>query len=99
MENEKQFKRRISSEESKKGYIFVLKDKLDFFPSVGKSFELHSAGKKKDSRVETYRCTCRGPELPHDHYFVRWEGLKFGDKVSIKKDEKEENKFEISVGR
>ncbi len=99
MENEKQYKRRVSSEEAKKGRIFILKDKLDFFPSIGKPFELLSGGKKKESRVETYRCTCRGPELPHDHYFIRWEGLKFGDKVLIKKDEKEENKFELSVGR
>ena len=99
MPNENQYKRRISGEEVKKGYIFVLKDKLDFFPAVGKPFELKSGSTKKEARVETYRCTCRGPQLPHDHYFIRWEGLRFGDKVSIEKDEKEENKYEISLGR
>ena len=99
MANIAQYKRRISGEEVKKGYIFILKDKLDFFPAVGKSFELKSDSVTKEARIETYRCTCRGPELPHDHYFIRWEGLRFGDKVSIEKDEKKENSYEISLGR
>ena len=99
MGNENQYKRRISAEEVKKGYIFILKDKLDFFPVVGKVFELKSGSTKKESFIETYRCTCRGPQLPHDHYFIRWEGLRFGDKISIEKDEKKENSYEISLGR
>ena len=99
MSNAPQYKRRISGEEVKKGYIFVLKDKLDFFPAIGKSFELKSGTTTKQSRVETYRCTCRGPELPHDHYFIRWEGLRFGDKVTFEKDEKKENTYAISLGR
>ncbi len=99
MPNPERFVRRISSEEVKKGYVFVLKDKLDFFPGIGKPFELKSDTKKKEARVETYRCTCRGPELPHDHYFIRWEGLRFGDKVAIEKDEKAENKYEITISR
>ncbi|HEY6952284.1 MAG TPA: hypothetical protein VI758_07740 [Bacteroidota bacterium] len=93
------FSRRISSEEAKKGYVFILKDKLSFFPPVGKPFDLHSLKTEKKSSVESYHCTCRGPQLPHDHYFLRWEGLRFGDKVSIEKDEKAENMYELSVGR
>ena len=99
MEDEKPYKRRISSEEVKKGYVFVLKDKLDYFPSTGKPFELRTDAKSKEARVETYRCTCRGPELPHDHYFIRWEGLKFGDKVTIEKEEGESPKYSLTIGR
>ena len=91
--------RRLSGEEVKKGYVFVLKDKLSFFPAVGKPFELHSNKTQKKASVESYHCTCRGPQLPHDHYFIRWEGLRFGDKISIEKDKKAENTYQLSITR
>lgn len=99
MANKDSYSRRISSLEAKKGYVFVLKDKLSFFPHIGKEFNLHSDKVDKTARVESYHCTCRGPQLPHDHYFIRWDGLKFGDKLSFEKDEKNPEKYHISVGR
>lgn len=93
------FSRRLSAEEVKKGYIFVLKDKLSFFPAVGKPFELLSDKEKKQAYVESYHCTCRGPQLPHDHYFIRWEGLRFGDRISIEKDKKAEKTYRLSIRR
>ncbi len=93
------FFRRVSAEEVKKGYIFVLKDKLSFFPAAGKPFDLKSGTIEKKAFIESYHCECRGPQLPHDHYFIRWEGLRFGDKISIQKDAKVENAFQISVSR
>jgi hypothetical protein len=99
MPNEEVFARKLSTEEVKKGYIFVLKDKLSFFPTAGKPFELHSDKVQKKASVESYHCTCRGPQLPHDHYFIRWEGLKFGDKISIVKDKKAEDSYLLSFRR
>ena len=93
------YSRRISSEEANKGYVFVLKDSLSFFPHIGKPFDLVSSVTTKKASVESYECKCRGPQLPHDHYFIRWAGLKRGDKVSIEKDEKAQDTFRIAVGR
>jgi hypothetical protein len=99
MTNADVFSRKISADEVKKGYIFVLKDKLSFFPSAGKPFELYSAKTQKKASVESYHCTCRGPQLPHDHFFIRWEGLRFGDRISIAKDTKAENTYQLSISR
>lgn len=93
------FFRKISAEEVKKGYIFVLKDKLSFFPAPGKPFDLKSDKTEKKAYVESYHCECRGPQFPHDHFFIRWDGLRFGDKISIKKDQKAENTYQISISR
>jgi hypothetical protein len=44
MSDQESFARKISAEEAKKGYVFVLKDKLSFFPSSGKPFTLNDQG-------------------------------------------------------
>jgi hypothetical protein len=93
------FARKLSAEEVKKGHIFVLKDKLSFFPAAGKPFDLHSDKVQKKASVESYHCTCRGPQFPHDHYFIRWDGLRFGDRISIAKDKKAENTYLLTFVR
>jgi hypothetical protein len=97
MTNEDVFTRKLSAEEVKKGYIFVLKDRLSFFPAAGKPFDLKSDKTQKQASVESYHCTCRGPQLPHEHYFIRWDGLRFGDKISIVKDKKAENTYQLTL--
>jgi len=99
MTNADVFTRKLSAEEVKKGHIFVLKDRLSFFPAAGKPFDLKSGKEEKKATVESYHCTCRGPQLPHEHYFIRWEGLRFGDKISIEKVKKAENTYELSIRR
>lgn len=73
------YERRISSEEAAEGYVMVLKDRLNYFPPVGDSFALNGA----PARVEARHCECRGPEKPHEHYFIRRAGLAKGQRVSI----------------
>ena len=99
MTNEDRFSRKISAEEAKKGYIFILKDKLSFFPPRGKPFTLCAGGQEKKIFVESYRCTCRGPQLPHDHYFIRWDGVRFGDRITISKDEKIAERYNFTSKR
>jgi hypothetical protein len=96
---EERYTRKISSEEAKKGYIFVLRDKLSFFPSQGKTFDLATEKVEKKVSVESYSCTCRGPDLRHEHYFIRWEGLRFGDKVSIRRDDESAEKYHMVLHR
>jgi hypothetical protein len=93
MGNDERYSRRISSEEAKKGYIFILRDKLSFFPPRGKPLTLCTGEAEKRVTVESYHCTCRGPQLPHDHYFLRWVGLRFGEKISITRDKKDADRY------
>jgi len=95
MPKEQHYARKISAEEARKGYIFVLKDKLSFFPSTGKSFALCEHEQEKKVIVQSYQCTCRGPELPHEHYFIRWDGVRFGERITITKDKKVAERYNL----
>lgn len=99
MGKDEDYSRRISSEEAKKGYIFILRYKLSFFPPRGKPLTLCTGDAEKRVTVESYHCTCRGPQLPHDHYFIRWEGLRFGEKISITRDKKVADRYCLSSNR
>ena len=89
------YSRRISSKEAQEDFIFVLKNKLSLFPPLGNTFKLVTDKLSKEVKVESYPCTCRGPERPHDHYFISWEGLEAGDKIEITKDS--ENKYNLQI--
>ncbi len=95
MSAENVYSRKISRAEAQKGFIFVLKNKLSFFPPLGDTFELVNDKISKEVTVESYPCTCRGPERPHEHYFIRWEGLESGDKIEIAKDSG--NKYNLQI--
>jgi len=92
------YSRKVSSEEAREEYLLVLKNKLRLFPPLGKKFSLVQDGVVEDVKVESYPCTCRGPELPHEHYFIRWKGLRPKDRVEIREDI-EEGRYVIRVRR
>lgn len=79
------YARRISSEEAKEEYILVLKNRLSFFPPRNTLFDITAGTSRKRVAVESYRCTCQGPDEPHNHYFIRWKGLKRRDRLTITK--------------
>ena len=89
------YSRKISSKEAQEDFIFVLKNKLSLFPPLGNTFKLVTDKLSKEVKVESYPCICRGPERPHDHYFISWEGLEAGDKIEITKDS--ENKYNLQI--
>ena len=91
------YSRKISSEEARENYILVYKDKLAFFPTPGRQFEVTHGAMHKRAKVESYPCACRGPEAPHEHYFIRWDGLKQGDTVFIKKDAKKAARYVVQL--
>jgi hypothetical protein len=80
------YSRKISSKEAKEGFIFILKNKLNFFPPLKSEFNLINNNSPREVKVESYPCTCQGPDKPHDHYFIRWEGLNTGDRIEITKE-------------
>jgi hypothetical protein len=90
------YSRKVSSEEAREGYLLVLKNKLQLFPPLGKRFDLVQNDRINKARVESYRCTCRGPDLPHEHYFIRWKGLRPKDRVDIREDPERHGRY---VGR
>ena len=99
MKHDHSYFRKISAEEAKKGFVFVLKDSLSYFPSPGKPFTIISDKGEKPVSVESYRCTCRGPDLPHEHYFIKWAGVRFAEKVSIVKETDAIDKYRITIRR
>lgn len=97
--NSRVYSRKISTKESEEDFIFILKNKLSFFPEYGEKFKLSDGDLSKQIKVESYPCTCRGPENPHEHYFIRWEGLEAGDKVEITKDNENPTKYNLKILR
>ena len=93
------YTRKISTEEASEGYILVLKNKLNFFPPIGKQFIIMHVNQERKVKVESYSCTCQGPDAPHEHYFIRWKGLKAKEKVKIEKDFKKEGRYSLHIGR
>jgi hypothetical protein len=80
------YTRKISAEEAAEGHIMVLKNRLKFFPPIGDQFELLDSAGRSVAKVEARDCTCRGPELPHQHYFIRHAGLNKGAKITLSRD-------------
>ena len=91
------YSRKVSSEEAREGYLLVLKSKLQLFPHLGMEFYLVQDDFARKAKVESYRCTCRGPELPHEHYFIRWKGLRSKDRVEIREDPERQGRYLILV--
>ncbi len=89
------YSRKISTKEAREGFIFILKNRLNFFPKCGSNFKLIAGDLEKEVAIESYPCTCRGPDLPHEHYFIRWEGLNAGNRIKIIKESEEEDKYRL----
>ncbi|MHC4480431.1 MAG: hypothetical protein ACYS8K_00865 [Planctomycetota bacterium] len=79
------YERRASAEEAREGRLMVLKSRLPFFPPLGRPFEIRQGRSSRTARVESRPCACRGPDRPHEHYCIRWPGLKAGDRMTIRR--------------
>src|SRR5437016_13453173 len=82
------YSKKITSEEEQKNFVLVLKDRLAFFPEEGETFKLIHNGQPRKAKIESYPCSCRGPDQPHSHYFVKSKGLRAGDRITIQRDMK-----------
>jgi len=81
------YSRKISEKEAQNDFIFILKSRLSRFPPLKNDFKLINGGLTRVVKIESYPCICRGPDKSHEHYFIRWDGLKVGDNVKIVKNE------------
>lgn len=73
------YRRRVSVEEAREGYLLVEKRALAFFPPVGERFELDG----RDVAVRAVPCECRGPDRPHEHYRIEGLRLERGREVAV----------------
>ena len=97
MKTKKSYSRKISSKEADNDFIFILKNKLSFFPELGDKFELENDYLTKKCKVESYPCTCRGLDRPHEHYFIQWAGLESGDIIEIVKNSENEGRYQLII--
>jgi hypothetical protein len=97
MSSKEIYSRKISKSEADNNFIFILKNKLSFFPILGEDFILKSDDLSYKVKIESYPCTCRGPDLPHEHYFIKWEELEQGNRVEIEKNSSEKNEYNIKI--
>ena len=90
------YSRKISSKEAGKGFIFILKSSLSFFPPLNHKFKLINGEISNEVSIKSYPCTCRGADRPHEHYFIQFEGLEAGNKIEITKNDMDE-KYYIKI--
>jgi hypothetical protein len=74
--NPNQYRRKLSAEEAREGYIMIMKNALSLFPKVGKPFKLKVGEKSYEARVDAVECWCRGPDKPHYHYRIDTSSLR-----------------------
>ena len=79
------YTRKISKKEADKGFIFILKSKLSYFPKS--SFTLSDGDITEVRKIKSYPCTYRGPDRPHDHYYISWDNLEVGNIIEIRKND------------
>jgi hypothetical protein len=97
MSSKNRYSRKISSKEAKNNFIFILKNNLSFFPPLGEVFVLKRDGSSCEVKVESYPCTCRGPDLPHEHYFIKWNGLETGNILEIKRTTSKNKEYHLKI--
>ena len=66
----KPYRRRLSSEERREGFILVEKRWLSLFPPRGDRFKVRIGQESLDTALKAIPCTCRGPDKPHEHYHI-----------------------------
>jgi len=83
------YERKISAEEAKEKFVFILKNALKNFPQTNESFKVQVGDKNYSTRIVAVPCTCIG--TPHEHYHMllahipEFSSLKKGDIVIVKK--------------
>jgi len=97
MSSKNKYSRKISAKQAKNNFIFILKNNLSFFPPLGEVFVLKGDDSSCEVKVESYPCTCRGLDLPHEHYFIKWEGLETGDKLEIEKTTSKNYEYHLKI--
>jgi len=68
--------RKLPPSSAQEKFIFITKDALKLFPTVGTSFNFRVGEKQFKAYIEGKSCLCMGPDKPHEHYYLEGGGLK-----------------------
>ncbi|MFN8507963.1 MAG: hypothetical protein U0547_10410 [Dehalococcoidia bacterium] len=77
------YERKASREEADRGALFILKTALPYFPPPGTPFALETRAGVREAAIESEHCLCRGPEKPHEHWWLPLDGLAKGRMVAV----------------
>ena len=80
------YRRKVSSTEAREGRVMITKDRVSRFPAPGERFALRRDGRAGTGTIEAVDCECRGPERPHQHWYLAWPGLVAGAVVEIDRE-------------
>ncbi len=99
MPAEDTYTRKVSPTEAREGHVMVTADKLSLFPPAWRPFQVRQGEQTREAVLEAEECTCRGPQKPHEHYYVSVPDLRPGDRVTFRKDAGEEKLYHLEVTR
>ena len=91
--------RRAMPEEVERGALFIAKTALPFFPPMGTPFALETASGTAEVAVEAVHCICRGPEKPHEHYWLPVPGIELRALVTIMPPSEAGGPYHATVAR
>ncbi|MBI5949054.1 MAG: hypothetical protein HY875_13020 [Chloroflexi bacterium] len=97
MASAKAYERKVSKEEAKESYLLIEKAKLGYFPPEGQPFAIRFEGVGLPARIESYACECRGPELPHRHWFLRLPALTAGKRARVELQQGARYVYEVTL--
>ncbi len=75
----------------------VLNSAVKRFPPVGERFTIATEGRERSTCIEAEPCTCRGPEEPHEHYFIACPGLIKGATIEIAPDADAPSRYLLQI--
>jgi len=75
IKNLKEYRKKISREEENQGKILILKNDLKKFPPIGELFDLKFGKTISKAKIISTRCSCVGPDKPHEHYYLESEAI------------------------
>lgn len=93
------YERRISAEEAKGKFVFILKNALKKFPQIDKPFTVQLDDRKYSTKIRSIPCNCIG--TLHEHYHMPVENIpemakmKKGSIIAIRK--LSDNVYSISI--
>ena len=69
-------RRTVSRKTPGDGRLEITKQAALRIQHLGSPFEIDLSGESAPCTIETFECTCRGPDNRHVHYFLESESLK-----------------------
>lgn len=91
------YERKAGYEEAERSQIFILKAALKLFPPPGEHFQLEGADGIRETAIDAEDCVCRGPEKPHQHWWLPVTGISPNATVTIQRPAAPGDPYRMSI--